>query len=706
MNVPGFCTWRLGITNLSNQLWHCPACGLAEKQGSWHSNPARRQQKAWIGQSAAAEQRSKSPFLGLKRLASGFWTVRSRLCRRLRNHESLGREDVMIITQSRVTQILAVRVTFPTVSTEFRLSVTFMGRQCRLHIWRNLALVEIPWLIMLQCPKVFSIYERFTSHILGDGEGYTDAVDIVAIHGLHENSITAWIEPESGVLWLRDLVPLHISKARILCFGYEASPSFFDDERIMVKILSLATTLVADLEGDRSLENCERRPIIFICHRIGGVVVKKALAHSASSISSLVAHLNDIFISTFAILFFATPNDTISITKWLLLESFSASRVGTRRFVRHAQSTPRAKLLSLETITNQFSPLMKKILHIFCWEGMPTHFNGYFDFLVDQHSAAPSIYDAPKCAIVGANYSQMIKLTELQPILPHGTLCTEEVLPLPDKIPDFSIGEPSQEETRNQYFFPRMLHSDSNYMGRTTASKKLRDAFFSTNISFSMQGQKRFVVHGIAGYWAVLTIDATSVRLAAESYSAIGKAGGIEGTESSGKYFLSQAREPWLLIIDNADRPDIDLPKLLPPGNRAHILVITRNRDFQDFGNLGSIELGGLEEEEALYLLLWSARISTPWDISIETAGNEITKSLGYLALAVKQAGSAISQKLCNLLGFYQYPRRKRQRGSTGSNEIPSEISLSCQQEDIYSAFDLSFEYLERKRTIGRYRDP
>ncbi|KKZ61534.1 hypothetical protein EMCG_03895 [[Emmonsia] crescens] len=587
----------------------------------------------------------------------------------------------------------------------------------------------------------------------GDLEGgYADAVDIVAIHGLHENPITAWIEPESGVLWLRDLVPLHIPKARILCFGYEASPSFYDDDRIVEKIQSLATTLVADLEGDRSLENCERRPIIFVCHGLGGVVVKKALAHSASSTSSLVAHLNDIFISTYAILFFGTPHDNINIANWLLLESLNASQVGSRR-IKHSQSTAKAKSLSLETITNQFAPLMKKFHTFFFWEGMPTDFGEYVDFLVDQHSAAPGIYDAPKCAIVGATHSQMIKLTELSPsyrtvlsalkrycrmaptIILHrwkeadsaiararvneAQELTDFRFSLPDKITDLSTGEPSREETRNQYFFTRMLHSD-NYIGRTGAYKIIRDAFLSTNISFSMQGQKRFVVHGIAGsgksqmctnfaydnrecYWAVFTIDATSSRLAAESYSVIGKLGGLEGTESSGKYFLSQAREPWLLIIDNADSPDIDLPKLFPPGNRGHILVTTRNRDFQDFGNAGSIELGGLEEEEALYLLLRSARISTPWDISIETAGNEITKTLGYLALAVKQAGTAISQKLCNLteyLGFYQYYRRKRQRGLAGFNKIPAKIGSSCQQEDIYSALDLSFEYLERKQTV------
>ncbi|RJE26008.1 hypothetical protein PHISCL_01693 [Aspergillus sclerotialis] len=100
------------------------------------------------------------------------------------------------------------------------------------------------------------------------GGGCTDA-DIVAVHGLNEDSIAAWTEPDSGVLWLRGLVPMHIPKVRVLSFGYDGSPILFDDVRIVDKIQSLAVTLVADLAADRSLENCEHRPIIFVCHGLG-----------------------------------------------------------------------------------------------------------------------------------------------------------------------------------------------------------------------------------------------------------------------------------------------------------------------------------------------------------------------------------------------------------------------------------------------------
>lgn len=330
---------------------------------------------------------------------------------------------------------------------------------------------------------------------------------------------------------MKDLVPFHIPKTRILSFGYDASPTSYDDEQIVEKVQSLATTLVADLEADRGLENCERRPIIFICHGLGGVIVKKALAHSASSTSSLVAHLNDIFISTFAILFFGTPHDHINIANWLFLQSSTVTPAELWR-VRHSQSPPKEKLLSLKTIANQFAPLMKKFHTAFFWEGMPTDFGGYVDFLVDQVSAAPVMYDAPKSAIVGATHSQMIKFSESSPsyrtvlstlkrycrmspnIIFHRWKEANDALArarineaqeltdfrffLPDKLPDPLPNELPKEETRNQFYFTRMFYSD-NYIGRTSDYRKIKEAFLSTDVSFSMQGQKRFVVHGIAG---------------------------------------------------------------------------------------------------------------------------------------------------------------------------------------------------------------
>lgn len=53
--------------------------------------------------------------------------------------------------------------------------------------------------------------------------------------------------------------------------------------------------------------------------------------------------------------------------------------------------------------------------------------------------------------------------------------------------------------------------------------------------------------------------------------------GGAEPNENAGKAWLSNQQKPWLLIIDNADDPDIDATRYFPGGERGTILLTTRN---------------------------------------------------------------------------------------------------------------------------------
>jgi hypothetical protein len=197
-------------------------------------------------------------------------------------------------------------------------------------------------------------------------------------------------------------------------------------------------------------------------------------------------------------------------------------------------------------------------------------------------------------------------------------------------------------------------------------------------------------------YWAVFTIHAASEETAKNSFTNIGKLGGLEDTENAGKYWLSQLEEPWLLIIDNADNPSLDLPSLFPDDDSGTILITTRNPDFRSAGNAGSIEFKGLKEGEALRLLLKQADVPRPWDPSTEAAGNEITRTLGYLALALIQAGTSIYRKICDLkdyLNFHKYYRNQRRAGQHSAAEYADD-------DVVYCAFDFSIGYLQGKNTV------
>ena len=191
-------------------------------------------------------------------------------------------------------------------------------------------------------------------------------------------------------------------------------------------------------------------------------------------------------------------------------------------------------------------------------------------------------------------------------------------------------------------------------------------------------------------------IDATSAETAKQSFAKIGKIGGMEATQSAGKHWLSNLDEPWLLIINNADDPDLDLSDLFPEGDRGHILVSTRNPDFRVHATVGSTEFKGLKEKEALMLLLRAADVPLPWDSATESTGNQITSTLGCLALALVQAGALILQRICEIKDYLDFYAQHRERLSLHRS---SRNLMDQDHITVYATWDLSLSSLQLRRT-------
>lgn len=146
-------------------------------------------------------------------------------------------------------------------------------------------------------------------------------------------------------------------------------------------------------------------------------------------------------------------------------------------------------------------------------------------------------------------------------------------------------------------------------------------------------------------------------------------------------HWLSNQDEDWLLIIDNADDPDLDLLEFFPQGANGHVLITTRNQDCT-FGNIGSTGFYGMEETEANELFLKVADITESTENQKDVS--EILHELGYLALAIVVAGSAIHQGYCKLKSYLGYLERvwkgRRSRrvvpGSDDSQEKERYVSL------------------------------
>jgi pimeloyl-ACP methyl ester carboxylesterase len=119
-------------------------------------------------------------------------------------------------------------------------------------------------------------------------------VSIIAVHGLGGDSYNTWTDSESGKLWLRDLLPLSkgFGNARIMTFGYDARPWLKPGNKTSARSFTFAESLLADIRSMRTTTNTRGKPIMFIGHSLGGIVVKRVSRRiSAACMSSLTDNL-------------------------------------------------------------------------------------------------------------------------------------------------------------------------------------------------------------------------------------------------------------------------------------------------------------------------------------------------------------------------------------------------------------------------------
>ncbi|KAE9987514.1 hypothetical protein EG328_002499 [Venturia inaequalis] len=140
----------------------------------------------------------------------------------------------------------------------------------------------------------------------GDTNGFPK-VDIVAIHGLNpsnsrDHAYDTWSKETadgSSRLWLRDDLPSVAKDARIFLYSYDSFPALTQTKK---RFTDEANILLSCLEAERDEE--PDRPLIFIAHSLGGILVKQAIVSAFNN-----PHHNAIRDSTRGLVFFATPHD-------------------------------------------------------------------------------------------------------------------------------------------------------------------------------------------------------------------------------------------------------------------------------------------------------------------------------------------------------------------------------------------------------------
>lgn len=120
-----------------------------------------------------------------------------------------------------------------------------------------------------------------------------------------------------------------------------------------------------------------------------------------------------------------------------------------------------------------------------------------------------------------------------------------------------------------------------------------------------------------------------------------------------------QIHKGWLLILDNADEPDL-LPPFLPPFMGGHLLLTTRARALRHLGIINPLEVKTFSLEQGAQLLLHRAGILA-LDTSLEQAdpsdqerAKQISQEFGGLPLALDQAGAYLEATGTSLEAYQQ----------------------------------------------------
>lgn len=142
--------------------------------------------------------------------------------------------------------------------------------------------------------------------------------DIVFVHGLTGDGLATW--EKGGTVWPRDLLPKAVPAARVITWNYEADIMRFFNKTGQNTILKHAENFLLDLAGERAEEDGIEpdRPIIFVAHSLGGLVVKQALitAREHESTQSENEDYARILRNTIGIIFLGTPHKGSDQARW------------------------------------------------------------------------------------------------------------------------------------------------------------------------------------------------------------------------------------------------------------------------------------------------------------------------------------------------------------------------------------------------------
>ncbi|KAK0613711.1 hypothetical protein B0T14DRAFT_461687 [Immersiella caudata] len=131
-------------------------------------------------------------------------------------------------------------------------------------------------------------------------------VDCIAICGLAGHPFGSW-QPHGGdkdYMWIRDTLPAHLPHVRFYIYGYDTAIAGSNSTQ---NVKDISGTLINTLQAC-NLGTSDAKPLVFLAHSLGGVVLKQALVQVAKISGKTLGQRLSILDKISGIIFFGVPS--------------------------------------------------------------------------------------------------------------------------------------------------------------------------------------------------------------------------------------------------------------------------------------------------------------------------------------------------------------------------------------------------------------
>ncbi|KAF8446937.1 P-loop containing nucleoside triphosphate hydrolase protein [Terfezia claveryi] len=158
------------------------------------------------------------------------------------------------------------------------------------------------------------------------------------------------------------------------------------------------------------------------------------------------------------------------------------------------------------------------------------------------------------------------------------------------------------------------------------------------------------------------------------------------------RWFALLENRNWLLVFDNLDNPElVDIEEYIPACNHGTVIITSRRRDLQQ-GRRG-FEVQQMQPIEAIQLLLKACAMPKFDDLipSEQTTSSTIAEELGYLPLALDQAGAYIH------MAQYSLGRYLKDYQTNASYLLSKGWKAGKQDRSVFATWEISFNTIQQK---------